>query len=187
MRLQLNDGVGFIFGIIISHLSWFHGVHASVHHGQWDHYFITQINLTNYNSFAYQINTTLDIMMIPTQQKILERKLSYCVLDTVKILWNTSTLHPTSIHLAFLIDNEWDGYSTSLSSLSSSHITGSNATPIMNPIRCELNEDHCAPLISNVHLLFEKKLLIEFDQPTNQPDLLTTAKLNVPDSPPQIF
>jgi hypothetical protein len=190
MGFRLGSGFIAIFGMFLSHFHCVCGV--SVHHGHrgpWDHYYITQINLTNYNS-SYEINTTLDSPMISMQQQK-SRQLSFCVLDPVKIYWNTSIIHPTSIHLAFLIDNEWDGYSTSLPSLSSSSISSSlspegidvmsqhRRSEIMNPIRCEINEEHCVPKILNVHLLQEKKLLIDFDQPTSQPDLLTTTKLNV--------
>lgn len=131
-------------------------------YSQWEHFYLNQMNLTS--SYDILINTSLKSTSSPS-----------CVYDNLIVEWNTS-LHPTSIHFAFTIDNEWDGYSIPLSS--SMLLQSSNSTLPLNPLKCDLNEDHCVLNVVQVYLS-EKKLSIEFDKPTNQVDLMSTSKLNV--------
>jgi hypothetical protein len=141
---------------------------------QWEHFYLTEINIS-LSSYETLLNTSMKSFpshstsspFSPTSHP------SLCVYDPIRIAWNTSRINPTSVHLAFIVNREWDGYSTPLSL-----IPLPNTTIPINPIQCDLNEDHCVLNIKEVFVK-DKKLYLEFNHPTNQPELLSTSRLNV--------
>ena len=146
----------------------------------WEHFSLTQINLslplpnlepllnTSIHSFSSH-PTSPSSSPSPSHSS----HFPLCVSDSIQVAWNTSQIHPSSVHLAFIVDREWDGYSTPLSL-----VTLPNTTPPINPIQCDVNEDHCVLTVKEVFVK-DKKLYLEFDKPTNQAELLSTSRLNV--------
>jgi hypothetical protein len=140
---------------------------------QWEHFYLTQINISS-SSYETLVNTSIHLFpFLSSSSPSTPSHYPLCVYDSIQIGWNTSRINPSSVNLAFIVDREWDGYSTHLSLTAPP-----NTTIPMNPIQCELNEEHCVLNIKEVFVK-DKKLYLEFDKPTNQVELLSTSRLNV--------
>ncbi len=125
-------------------------------HLLWEHYSLSKLDLKSYEKV---VNSSISLRY-------------GCILDSIHITWKTN-LNPSSLLLSYVIDDENEVYSTVLSAY-----LLPNTTVPFNHIQCEINEEHCVVKVNQVYLR-EKKIFIDFDHPTNQPELLSSELVMV--------